>query len=76
MSHSFRSREDDPWWWAGIALQLLAGWLLLDVALNARDIPATRRSRFVHAGIIVSYVLAAAIVVFDAWAVATILDLL
>lgn len=76
MSHSFSSRKDDPWWWAGIAFQVFAGWRFLGVASDASDIPTTQRSGFVLPGIIVSYVLAAAIVLFNAWAVATILNLL
>jgi len=43
---------------------------------DATDIPTTKRTWFVLRGIIVSYVLAAAIVLFNAWAVATILNLL
>src|SRR5262245_25081842 len=76
MSHSFGSRADDPWMWTGIVLHLIAGWLFLGVAAEASGIPATQRSRFVRPGIIVSYVLAALIVLFNAWAVATLLELL
>jgi hypothetical protein len=76
MSHNFNSRADDPWWYAGIGVQLLAGWLFLSVASSAREIPPTRRTWSVRSGVIVSYVLAAAILLFNVWAVATIMRLL
>jgi hypothetical protein len=69
-------RTAEPsWWWAGIGCQLFAGWLFLGVASDASEIPAKQRSPFVLPGIVVANTLAAAIVVFDAWAVATILEL-
>jgi hypothetical protein len=65
----------EGWWWAGIACQLTAGWLFFGVASLARVIPTKQRSWFVLPGIVASYVLAAAIILFDAWAVAMILKL-
>jgi hypothetical protein len=72
MSHSFNSRADDPWWYAGVALQLLAGWLFTTVGARARRVPPTRRSGLVVAGGIVSYLLAAATFLLSLWALAMI----
>lgn len=74
-SHNFNSRRGETWLWAAVVLHASAGFLFLWAALSAGDIPSQQRSRFVRAGIIVSYLLAATLLVFSAWTVIEILDL-